>query len=391
MRPVRLATICFSPTVGGLELATLRRAAEMRARGHQAVAVLTRETGLDRHAAALGLPVARVTPRLDYADPLAAWQLRRVLEHERVDVLLVARTRDLSTAMLAAGRSRAVVLYQQMQFHRRKRGFFQDAVHRRLDGCIAITERQRSMMTGLTALDPRKVAVVPYGIDTQRFRPGAIARDAARTALDIPLDAFVVGIVGGFDPGKGQRELLEALRLAAEAEPSLRERLFGLFVGERPTDDRTYVADLHARRDALPFRERVQLRGFLDDPRTAYAALDVFVLASHAETFGMVLQEALAMGVPSIATDAGGVPEIVAHERTGLLVPPRDAPAIAAAIVRLWRDPELRSRLAQTARAFVLEAYDFERQYRAFETALLAARDRRCTAVSDTLHHGQTR
>jgi len=390
MLPVRLATICFSPTVGGLELATLRRAAEMRARGHQAVAVLTRATGLDRHAAALGLPVARVTPRLDYADPIAAWQLRRVLERERVDILLVARTRDLSTVMLAAGPARAVVLYQQMQFHRRKSGLFHDAIHRRLDACVAITERQRTMMTQLTSLDPRKIAVVPYGIDTQRFRPGAIAREVARSELGIPRDAFVVGLVGGFDPGKGQRELLEALRLAAESDASLRERLHGLVVGERPTDDRAYVTDLHARRDALPFCERVQLRGFLDDPRTAYAAMDVFVLASYSETFGMVLQEALAMGVPSIATDAGGVPEIVAHERTGLLVPPRDAPAIAAAILRLWRDPELRARLAQSARAFVLEAYDPERQYRAFESALIAARDRRCTAVSDTLHHGGT-
>jgi glycosyltransferase involved in cell wall biosynthesis len=384
MRPVRLATICFSPTVGGLELATLRRAAEMRARGHQAVAVLTRETGLDRHAAALGLPIARVRPRLDYADPIAAWQLRRVLEREESDVLLVARTRDLSTVMLAAGSARAVVLYQQMQFHRPKRGPFHDLVHRRLDACVAITEMQRAMMTQLTSLDPRKIAVVPYGIDAQRFRPGAIAREAARAALDIPPDAFVVGIVGGFDPGKGQRELLEALRLAAESDAALRARLFGLFVGERPTDDRAYVADLHARRDALPFRERVRLRGFLDDPREAYAAMDVFVLASHGETFGMVLQEALAMGVPSVATDAGGVPEIVTHERTGLLVPPRDAAAIAAAIVRLWRDPGLRSRLSNAARSFVLEAYDFDRQYRAFESALVAARDRRCTAVSDT-------
>ena len=391
MRPVRLATICFSPTVGGLELATLRRAAEMRAHGHQAVAVLTRETGLDRHAAALGLPVARVKPRLDYVDPIAAWQLSRVLAREQSDVLLVARTKDLSTVMLAAGPTRAVVLYQQMQFHRPKRGLFHDRIHRRLDACVAITEMQRGMMTQLTSLDPRKIAVVPYGIDAQRFRPGAIARETARAKLDIPIDAFVVGIVGGFDPGKGQRELLEALRLAAEADASLRERLFGLFVGQRPTDDAAYVADLHARRDALPVRERVQLRGFLDDPREAYAAMDVFVLASHGETFGMVLQEALTMGVPSIATDAGGVPEIVAHERTGLLVPPRDAPAIAAAIVRLWRDPALRARLSQAARTFVLEAYDFERQSRAFESALVAARDRRCPSASDALQRGGAR
>jgi glycosyltransferase involved in cell wall biosynthesis len=91
----------------------------------------------------------------------------------------------------------------------------------------------------------------------------------------------------------------------------------------------------------------------------------------------MVLQEAMAMGAPSIGTDSGGVPEIITDEVTGLLVPPKDPTAIAEAILRLYRDPGLREKLSTAARAFVLDAYDMERQYAAFERALLDAIERR--------------
>ena len=105
-----VATVCFSGTVGGLELATLRRAAEMQSRGHRVIAVLPDSPGLIEQASRLGLRHAVIRTSLRYADPFAAARLHSILEREAVDVLLVARTRDLSTAILAAGNERAVVM-----------------------------------------------------------------------------------------------------------------------------------------------------------------------------------------------------------------------------------------------------------------------------------------
>ncbi len=244
---------------------------------------------------------------------------------------------------------------------------------------VAITRRVRDELAGHTALLPQKIAVVPYGIDAARFSPDAIGRREAREQFGITGERFVIGIVGGYDPGKGQREFIEALALAAGEEPELAGAIHGLMVGERPSDTGEYTAELRRRRDALPFADRIRFHPFIDDPRPAYRAMDIFVLASHSETFGMVLQEAMAMGVPAIGTDSGGVPEIITDERTGLLVPPKDPRAIADAILRLYRDPELRARLALAAREFVQQAYDPNRQYEAFERALLDALERRRT------------
>ena len=236
-----IATICFSTTVGGLELATLRRGAELRAHGHHVIAVLPESTGLIEQAVRLGLDVVTITPSMKYADPLAASRLRAVLMRFDVDVLLVARTRDLSTAMLAAGHDRAVVLYQQMQSGLNKRDWFHDRVYRRLDGCITITRRGREDLEHCTVIAPEKIVTLPYPVDADYFSPERIDRSDARRSFGLGDDAFVVGLVGGFNEQKGQRELIEAVALAAERNRSFAERVRVMLVGIREGDASEYV------------------------------------------------------------------------------------------------------------------------------------------------------
>ncbi|MCC7437045.1 MAG: glycosyltransferase family 4 protein [Armatimonadetes bacterium] len=374
---LRIATICFSSTVGGLELATLRRAAELQKNGHHVISILPNSSAILEQAKRLGITAVAITPRFSYVDIFAAKTIRKILIREQIEVLLVARTRDLSTAMLAAGGQRAVVLYQQMQFGQRKKNPFHNWVYRRLDGCVGVTERQRDQFIRLTKLDSAKISIIPYGIDAEHFSPNAIPKLAARAAIGVPDSAFLVGIVGGFNPGKGQREFLEGVAIAWQEEPKIREHLWAVLVGERPTDIGQYTTELRTLRNSLPFREQIIFCPFLNDPRTAYAGLDLFILASHSETFGMVLQEAMAMGVACIGTDAGGVPEIIADEERGLLIEPRSPKAIAEAILRLFHNPELRQTLAANARQFVLSAYDPQKQYAAFQEALEQAVARR--------------
>jgi len=372
-----IATICFSGTVGGLELATLRRGAELKARGHHVVAILPDSAALAEQAARLGLQYLTLTPALHYADPFAAARLRRIFERESTQLVLVARTRDLSTAMLAAGHDRAVVLYQQMQSGLDKRDWFHDRVYRRLDGCITITRLGRDDLERHTVLAPEKITTIPYPIDARHFSSQRIDRSSARRAYGVADDAFVVGIVGGFNPGKGQLELLEAIEIAAQRSPVFARSVSAILVGIREADDSAYVHRLEELRASLRFAGRIGFFPFANDTRLAYRAMDVFVLASHCETFGMVLQEAMAMGTPVIGTDCAGVPEIIRDGTTGVLVRPRDPAELADAILYLFADATLRERLASRARESVIERYDPERHYEAFESALFAALERR--------------
>jgi D-inositol-3-phosphate glycosyltransferase len=388
--PLSIVTICFSATVGGLELATLRRGAELQAHGHRVLSVLPDSPGLIAQAERLGLAHVTIVPTMKYADPIAAARLRAVLERAGAEVLLVARTADLSTSMLAAGHDRAVVLYQQMQSGLDKRDWFHDRVYRRLDGCITITRRGREDLERCTAIAPEKITTIPYPIDAEHFTPLAVDRVEARGQFGIAPGAFVVGIVGGFNPSKGQREFLEALELAAQVNGAFASRVHAIMVGIREGDADEYVAELEAIRARLPFADRVGFYPFANDTRPAYRAMDLFVLASHCETFGMVLQEAMAMGTPVIGTDCGGVPEIVRDGTAGVLVPPKDVRELADAILYLFADPTLRERLAARARQIVVDRYDLTRQYEAFEQALVDALERR-RAMARRIPRGRDR
>jgi glycosyltransferase involved in cell wall biosynthesis len=183
----------------------------------------------------------------------------------------------------------------------------------------------------------------PRGVDGRLFRPDRAARLAVREALGFGPDDIVIGHVSRLAPEKNVGHLAAALELVGEARPSARF----LFVGDGPERE-----DLE--RQMGPNARFVGYRSG-DDLADHYAAADVFAFASLTETFGNVVLEAMASGLPVVAVRAGGVGDIVRNGGTGLLVEPGEPPsAFADALIRLVDDIALRRDLAESARAYAL-------------------------------------
>jgi glycosyltransferase involved in cell wall biosynthesis len=207
------------------------------------------------------------------------------------------------------------------------------------------------------ALGVRAPRVIPNGIDLTRYGapPDPVAaRAAARVALDLPKEAFLIGAVGRLDPQKAPEVLLEAFRRLDDPQAIL------VYAGEGPLD-----AQLRAEASSLadgPWGPRVRFLGFRRDVPQVLDALDVFALPSRWEGFGLALAEALARGVPAIATRVDSLPQVMGE--AGLLIGPDDAPALLAALEELRsaeRRAELRLRGPLQAEGFGLgpmrEAY----------------------------------
>ncbi|MGZ4618827.1 MAG: glycosyltransferase family 4 protein [Frankiaceae bacterium] len=153
--------------------------------------------------------------------------------------------------------------------------------------------------------------------------------------------ALVLGMVSVLRPGKGHTEAIEALRILQRANRDIRL----LIVGDGPSRDSIEA-------DAADLGDAVVFIGFLDDVMPALDVIDILVHPSHHEAFPTALLEAMSAGVPIIATAVGGVPEIVLHGETGVLVsPPPDPARLAAAIQPVVEDESLRERLGDAARA----------------------------------------
>ena len=211
--------------------------------------------------------------------------------------------------------------------------------------CEAVTflsdwSRRQYEGAGLPA---RRMPVIPPGL---RVPESLESRASARQALGLPPSAFVVATHARLVQEKGVADVLEAAALLSD--PTLR----------------LVIAGTGPERDALERQARQRLApgqalflGQVGDTGPLYACADVFALATRMESFGIVFGEAALHGVPSVGTTAGAVPETVLDGKTGLLVPPCDPDAMAAAIRRLRDDPALHDRLGSAAKVRALEEF----------------------------------
>ena len=232
------------------------------------------------------------------------------------------------------------------------------ALARRWSTRIVVTSRAVAGMYGPERLWPAQLVRVPNGVETSRFTPGDGSR--VRADLGVGVAQPLVGIVCRLDAWKGVDDFLEAAALAAVAD---HDAVF-VVVGGPIIGQEAYEDALKNKARELGLGGRIRFTGWryqpLDMP-DVHRALDILVLASREpEPFGLVLLEAMATGKPVIATAHGGPLDIIEDGRTGDLVPPCDARAMAAAIVALLRDPARAQRLGAHGRQRVLDHYTAE-------------------------------
>ncbi len=196
------------------------------------------------------------------------------------------------------------------------------------------------------------IRMIPSFIDTAGF-PAITAEDraAARTALGLPQDAFVIGSVGDIGPRKQQIDQVRALAQVAKAEPAARLLLIGGQFKE-------YFDELQRVVTELGVASRVVATGSRNDVAALLAAMDVFVQSSRKESSPLAVLEALSRGLPVIATDVGMLSDFVGEGRTGYLVKVGDVDAIARRLIALAADPGKRRAIGDAAQRSVRAQYD---------------------------------
>jgi glycosyltransferase involved in cell wall biosynthesis len=226
-------------------------------------------------------------------------------------------------------------------------------VGRLVDKYIAVSHAAARHLIATKGVPKSKVRVIHNGRDLPRFAPTDSRRRAAtRAALGLG-DQPACLTLARLDDQKGHRHLIDALAILAPRRPNL----VTLLAGEGPLEQA-----LRAQCAALGLADRVRFLGHRRDVPELLEAADLVVLPSLYEGLPLVAIEALAARRPMVATEVDGTPEVVIHERTGLLAPPANPPALAAAIERLLDDPALASRLASEGCKFVQENFALQRQ-----------------------------
>lgn len=229
---------------------------------------------------------------------------------------------------------------------------------------IVLSDHVARFMVEHGRLDARALVRIYYGLEPRPFEAASELarggeRERARAELGIERDAIVLTCVARFAPQKAHADLLRGFDLARRARAAGAPPLRLLLVGDDPFGDGRARAEAVARE--LQLGSAVLFAGIRRDVPRLLAASDVFVMTSLWEGLGLVFLEAMACGLPVVATRVSAVPEVVVDGSTGLLVPASDAQALAAAIAHLADDPALRARLGASGRARVRESFGLAR------------------------------
>ena len=218
------------------------------------------------------------------------------------------------------------------------------------DRIVCVSQNVADFAGQSISLPASKLVVIPNGIDLQQYA-GLPGQAQARAALRLPLEKTLIGTIGRPRPVKGYTYLVEAFARLSETHPDTHL----LFVGDGPDQ-----SALMQQAQSAGLAERITFLGDQLDIPHLLPALDIFVLPSLYEGLPNVVLEAMACGLPVVATAVGGTPELVIDRESGLLIPPKEPIILAEALSQLILDPEQRARLGKAAKARVEQHFSIE-------------------------------
>jgi L-malate glycosyltransferase len=349
----KICHVLHSLQIGGAEMLAARLARRC-ARDYQIIFACLDELG------PLGIDLRRdgfqvsVLQRKPGFDAWCAARLGLLLRRERVDIIHAHQYTPFSYALLARWmhRSAAILFHEhgrhQPDFPRRKRIIANRLLLSRRDRIVGVGEAVRQALIDNEGLPASRVGVVYNGIDVDAIARASGLRSDVRDELGLTTDALAVVKVARLDPIKDHTTAIDSFARFAATHRNAHLLLIG---------DGSERAAIEQRINASAMRERIRLLGTRNDVKRLLAAADLFLLTSTSEGIPLTLIEAMAAGVPVVATRVGGVPEVVADGVTGLLAPARDVAQLAVHLDTLAKCPQLREAMGRQARQRARELF----------------------------------
>jgi len=278
--------------------------------------------------------------------------VRRLIRGESYDIVHfhTKRAHALSLWLGRAPRGSKRVVTRRMDYPMRKGWYDRHLYNRRVDGVVAISERIAALLVE-GGVQRERIRLIHSGVDPEPFKKIPAARDNS--------SAPVIGCLAVLEERKGLRFLLEAAAELKRRGYQLRYRIAG---------DGSQRDSLRRLAETLGLKQEVAFPGFVADAAAFLSSIDIFVLPSLFEGLGVAALEAMAAARPVVASDVGGLGELVIDGETGLLAPPGDSSALARAISRLVSEPERIPAMGENGRARVEKYFTMEQMAKKNET-----------------------
>lgn len=354
---MKILQISSAQALGGGERHLADLANSLAARGHEVHAVVRSRSPL---LSELKLPNENITtlPLRNALDARSASALAKLVAVRKIEVVHAHMARDYPLAAYAVRRNPGArlvvtrhVLFPLNRLHKVTLAY--------VSRLIAVSHAVARELQAQALIAPEKITVIQNGIDLKKIADAQNRFDRSEFCRrwDLPVESSLVGSVGTLTLLKGHEDFLQAAAELRDSTPSA----FFIVSGTETAATKHYRQRLERLIQQLGLTNRVRLLGRMDDISDLYCALEVFVSASHSESFGLAIVEAMAAGVAVLATDTEGAKEIIRDGSTGILVPIGGIGHISRTVSELLAHPEKRKQMAANARTDVEQRFSLER------------------------------
>ncbi len=365
----RIAFYCSSLSWGGLEMNTLRHAIWMKERGHEVILVCVENTPLWKASFDSNISIRLVKRNKKNFDFSAAFRLKKLLKSDKIDIVWFRDKRDLSTIGMAKTFSfnRIKILYHQaMQIGVNKKHLIHTIRFRKIDAWISPLNYLKDQIATKTNYHLNKVHVIPLAIDKEAFRKNGLSRDKGRELFGFTEEDKVVGIIGRIDPHKAQQFVKDATVELSQNYPNLKL----LIVGNKTEGEwEQYYQALATDKDVSK-DEMVKLRPFMKDVATFYNCVDVFVMSSAKETFGMVTIEAMMSGKVILGSNTCGTLELLNDAKFGYYFVPNNKDTYQEALTSALDSWDEALQKAESAKSYAELNFDHHTECSRIEKVL---------------------
>ncbi|MCW9030240.1 MAG: glycosyltransferase family 4 protein [Gammaproteobacteria bacterium] len=356
---MKILQICMSRGFGGLELYVLKVAKYLANNNFQFNVLTRKDSFLTSKLSENQIPSESFTSVFYHLPLFSAIKLSRYIDKNEIDILHIHWGNDLFLAVLAkvfSSRKVKLVYTRQMSLTREKNDIYHHFLYKNVDAYLVITQVLYDDAIKYLPIKKENVHLLYYGVPA--VEKNAFDCDKYLSELGMDNSTFRLAIFGRIEKGKGQHLVVDAVKNLKKQGKIIQLGIIGHIMDEAYFDA---IKD-DIKKNAL--ENNILYLGFHNQPTHIMPCFDAVILATKCETFGLVLPEAMRAGVAVIGSNCGGVPEIIDHEKTGLLFESENVSDLTTQLAKLVDDREFCKKLASAGKADADQRFSEEKHFK---------------------------
>jgi glycosyltransferase involved in cell wall biosynthesis len=354
---MKILVICTAETWGGLEQTAFRDIVELNKQGISAELLCFDEGVILEQARKAGLKYHVIKNRHKYFNFDVFLKIRCLVKNKKFDLIHLHTFNTILPILLAVMKLDVfVIATRHIYVEHVKKDFLHKFLLRRIDMLLAISDFARANLLQTYPLPKEKIKTLYIGIDVNFF---AKSDDKTESFLSsnpkLRSASNVIGMVARIDPMKGQLEFLEAARMILNKDS---KAMFVIVGAPTVSTDTCYLDMIKQKTIELGIDDKVVFTGFCEDVSEALSVMDVFVMPSYFEAFGLTVLQAMANKTPIVSTDKGSIKEIIPSNDYGIVIPAKNSLAIAESVINLLSDKKKMKNMAEISYKRVCSIFD---------------------------------